>query len=80
MSMKLPAWTKKLPKKVTAYGKTGTIEYNMNYGCSLSTDDATIILVGCAAGKDSAIEGLVHEISEWIHIELRQRFTRGPGV
>jgi hypothetical protein len=51
MSMKLPAWTKKLPKKVTAYGKTGTIEYNMNYGCSLSTDDATIILVGCAAGK-----------------------------
>lgn len=72
---KLPAWQKKMPKSVMICGKLTKIRYNLKRGCSLYWSEH-VIIVGCSEGKDDAIDGLVHEISECVHIELRQRFTK----
>ena len=37
------------------------------------------ITVGCLSGRDSAIEGLIHEINEIVHVELRLRYTKASS-
>lgn len=75
---KLPAWTKKLPKSVTICGKRWKIKCNMRGGCMFNYLKS-LITVGCNCGSDTAIEGLIHEISEAVHIEMRYRYARASG-
>lgn len=75
---KLPTWTKKLPKNVTICGKRWRIKYNMLGGCMFEYRKS-LITVGCYSGSDTAVEGLVHEISEVVHVELRYRYARTSG-
>ena len=72
---KIPAWVKQLPKKVTICGKRWAIKCNDRGGCAFNYDNS-LITVGCRSGKDTAVEGLVHEISEVVHVEMRNRFMR----
>lgn len=77
--MALPTWTKRRPRKVTICGKTWSIKYNMRGGCCFEYRKS-LITVGCNSGEDTAIEGLVHEISEAVHVEHRNRYMRtGSG-
>ena len=73
--MKPPTWTKKLPKKVTICGKRWKIKYNMRGGCMFDYCKS-LITVGCMSGRDTALEGLIHEISEAVHVEMRYRFMK----
>jgi len=74
--MKLPAWTKYLPKKVTICGRTYKIAYNMLDGASFGCRRCKI-LVGCDTTRDVAVEALIHEISEVVHCELGFRTHAG---
>lgn len=71
--MKLPAWSKKLPKKVTILGRVYKIVYNMEQGACGDCDKLEII-IGCCRPRVVALEYLVHEISEIIHVEAGYRF------
>jgi len=73
--LSLPAWVKKLPKKVTICGKRWAIKYNMMGGCMFDYRK-NLITVGSNSGSDTAVEGLIHEISEAVHIEMRYRYSR----
>ena len=73
---KLPAWTKKMPKKVTICGRTFKIVYNMRRGALFSFDDAKIT-IGCVEPRDEIVDSLIHEISEAAHVLLGYRFHNG---
>lgn len=73
---KLPAWANKLPKKVTILGRIYKIKYNMERGACADGDDMEII-IGCLRSKAVALEFLVHEIGELIHLEVGYRFGFG---
>lgn len=73
MRMKLLAWLKHLPRKVTICGVRYKIKYNMLSGAAFSCADAEI-KVGCDCHRDVAINSLVHEISEAAYCELLMRF------
>lgn len=79
MNSKLPAWVKKLPKKVVILGRTYKIVYNMERGASGDPDDQ-VITIGCIRSKQVVLEFLVHEISELIHLELGYRFGCGGEI
>jgi len=74
--MKLPHWTKSLPRKVTICGIRYSISYNLNRGCCFDCVTCKI-LVGCSSTKDVAVSGLIHEISEVIHVHQFNRFHNG---
>lgn len=67
--MSLPAWTKKLPKKVVICGRSYKIKYNMLNGAHFRTSTRSIV-VGCCYSKEETADSLFHEISEIIHCEL----------
>jgi len=74
--MKLPAWTKTMPKSVIICGVRYKIAYNMLGGACFSGANCKIH-VGCGAGRDTAVQSLIHEISEAAHMILLTRFNRG---
>lgn len=76
-NMKLPAWTKALPKKVTICGIRYRITYNMRSGGAYFSGRNCVIKVGCTCGRDTAIQALIHEISEVAHMILLTRFNSG---
>jgi len=76
--MKLPAWQKKLPKKVTICGRVYKIGYNMLRGAAFNCGPGKI-MVGCDCARDVALESLIHEISEIVHVEMGFRFYRRQG-
>jgi len=74
--MKLPAWQKKLPRKVTLCGRTYEIIYNMQRG-ACGDFDTQKITIGCSCSKEVTLDYLVHEISEIIHTQLGYTFGYG---
>ena len=72
---KLPAWTKKMPKKVTICGIVYQIRYIMERGASFQTRPP-LIEVGVADGERYTTEPMIHEISEIIHTEMGTRLYR----
>jgi hypothetical protein len=74
--MKLPHWTKSLPRKVVITGVAYKITYNMRSGACFNCRTATI-KVGCRCTRDTTLQSLVHEISEIAHVHLYNRFHNG---
>lgn len=73
---KLPAYSKKLPRRVTICGRVYTISYNMLAGASFGCQRCWI-KVGVDVPRDIAFEALIHEISEIVHCELGFRTYNG---
>lgn len=74
--MKLPTWTKSLPKSVIITGVRFKITYNMRGGACFDCTNC-IIKVGCNGTRDITMQSLLHEISEIIHVHLMHRFRSG---
>ena len=75
----LPAWTKKMPKKVVICGRTYKIKYNQNRGGCADLDEQEII-IGCVRSKEVILEVLLHEISEIVLVELGYNFGHGREI
>lgn len=74
--MKLPNWSKKLPRSVVVTGIKYKITYNMKDGACFNCSACTI-KVGCSGTRDITMQSLIHEISEIAHVHLMHRFHNG---
>lgn len=76
--MSLPAWSKKMPRRVTICGKPYKVGYNMRGGACFNVQTYKIT-VGCIGTREEAHEMLIHEISECVHVELGHRYFNGES-
>lgn len=74
--MKLPTFAKSLPRKVMICGVRYRINYNMKGGACFDCVTCKIA-VGCRSGRDTAVQSLIHEISEIVHVHMYNRFHNG---
>ena len=75
--MNLPAWSKKLPRSVTVTGVKYKITFHMDHSGACFNCTLCTIKLGCTGTRDIAMQALIHEISEVVHVHHMNRFHSG---